>query len=355
MKRFNRFIFLSNFSRFLIEIFIPIILYKNNNSLNSIIIFLLVRSLFSLILLYPLYNFIVKVNIRVSLFLSIIPFILSYIFLYNYNLILLSLFCSISSHLYFISKNLLTYDNLGENKIGKFSCNIMINTTISSILGAFIGGYLLTCCKWNIVLSISVILFSISTFYSYNISIEKNKINYKEIFNKKNLNLKLFYAFEQFKFVTYSIFPLYIFIYVSNSFLNIGYFNLIVGIASLVCIKLFTNRLDKNNKDYLIGITLLFCGILIFKLEFLNLENFLIFALTEGIISKLYDTISISKTYILKNTPINILLFETYYSIGRVVILTISLFISDIKYLLYFLIIGIFLSSFLGTKKINLK
>lgn len=351
-KNFLYFIFISGFSKFLIEMFIPIILYKNNISLDNIILFLVTRSVFSLILLYPIYKLITKINIKSSLYLSIIPFILSYIYLINYNMILLSFFSALATHLYFISRNIIVYNNLkNDTKIINLPIKMVILITISNVTGVFIGSYLLEFLNWNYVLVISTILFIISIYYTYNINgLKEEKIDYKVIYDKTNKHLKTFYFFEQFKFALVTLFPLYIYINVNQTFTTIGYFSVLVGLTSIFCLKILNKDIDKNNKDYLLLFTLLFCGILILKLEITNLSTFLVIALLEGIVSRIYDTIAISKSYELEKKYNNILIFETYYNIGRIIIFLVCLNINNFKLLIYFLIVGLFTSSLIKKK-----
>lgn len=345
--KFSSFIFLSNFSRYIIEIFIPIILFKNNIEYKEILLFLFIRSLLSCILLYCVYYLIIKINIKFSLVLTLLFFILTYYFLYNYNFLFLSLFSALTNLLYFLIRNILIFHNKKTNKVVEFSGDIVILFNISSILGVFLGGYLLKIFSSNVVLIISSIIFLISICLAQNIPLlVKEKIPFKKIFSKSDSNLKKFYIFEQFKFVEVTLFPLYLFMNIDSSFTTIGYFNLIVGVASICCIKILSKDMDKKNKDYLFLISLLFSGILILKLEISNFITFLIIALLEGIVSKLYDTIALSKAYKLNNEISNILIFETYYNLGRLLIFGICLFILDFKLLIYFLIFGIFCSSF---------
>ena len=52
-SRFRLYVFLSTFARNLIEVFIPVILYKNGYSLREVIFYFLIANLFSALLSYP--------------------------------------------------------------------------------------------------------------------------------------------------------------------------------------------------------------------------------------------------------------------------------------------------------------
>ena len=53
-KKFGLYVFLSTFSRNLIEVFIPVILYKFGYSLKEVIYYYLLTNVFSLVLTYPI-------------------------------------------------------------------------------------------------------------------------------------------------------------------------------------------------------------------------------------------------------------------------------------------------------------
>ena len=63
-KNFNLYVFLSTFSRNLIEIFIPILLYKSGYGLKDVLYYYLIVSISRIILTYPSVKFANKKGIR---------------------------------------------------------------------------------------------------------------------------------------------------------------------------------------------------------------------------------------------------------------------------------------------------
>ena len=69
-KKFELYVFLSTFSRNLIEVFIPVILYKFGYELKEVILYFLISNVFSLILSYPLVLFSKKFNNKILTFIG---------------------------------------------------------------------------------------------------------------------------------------------------------------------------------------------------------------------------------------------------------------------------------------------
>ena len=80
-KKFNIYVFLSTFSRNLIEVFIPIILYKFGYSLKEVILYYLLVNIFLIFLSYPCILFAKKFSNRSLSLIGIMSFILVQILL----------------------------------------------------------------------------------------------------------------------------------------------------------------------------------------------------------------------------------------------------------------------------------
>ena len=82
-KKFSLYVFLSTFARNLIEVFIPIILYKYGYSLKEVILYYLFVNLFSLILSYPCFYLSNKYNNKILSIIGIISFVILQLLLNN--------------------------------------------------------------------------------------------------------------------------------------------------------------------------------------------------------------------------------------------------------------------------------
>ena len=75
-NKFNLYVFLSTFSRNLIEVFIPIILYKFGYSLKEVILYYLIVNLFIVLLVYPSIYIAKKYSNRLLALTGIFSFVL---------------------------------------------------------------------------------------------------------------------------------------------------------------------------------------------------------------------------------------------------------------------------------------
>ena len=73
-RKFSWYVFLSTFSRNLIEVFIPIILYKFGFPLKTVILYYLLVNLFSLLLSYPCVYISNKYNNKILAIIGIMAF-----------------------------------------------------------------------------------------------------------------------------------------------------------------------------------------------------------------------------------------------------------------------------------------
>ncbi|MBQ7410162.1 MAG: hypothetical protein IJW20_02130 [Clostridia bacterium] len=82
-KKFELYVFLSTFSRNLIEVFIPVILYEFGYTLKEVIFYFLISNIFSLILSYPCVIISRKYNNKILTIIGIIGFIGTQVLLMN--------------------------------------------------------------------------------------------------------------------------------------------------------------------------------------------------------------------------------------------------------------------------------
>ena len=342
-KKFGLYVFLSTFSRNLIEVFIPVILYKFGYSLKEVIFYYLLTNVFSLVLTYPIIYLSNRFNNKILSIIGIISFVLLQISLnfirhsYIY-LILLALFFALYRRGYWISRR---YYNLEVIKKDKISTTYSIISILNQI-------------SIRILTIIAIALFAISIIPLLLLNFEHEKNTYKlslkqTIKEVPTSDIYLFGSYELINVVKFLI-PLYLFIYVKNNYQTIGVVNLITNISIIIFTFMFGKKLDKSNKNYLIFAIILTTFIYVLKINTFGII-LLIVSFFEGIIIKMYE-LSISKNFYTLSKKFEYynynLLYEFTQNLFRSIVVFL-LFISNfnIKNMVYITLLFIFIGVFL--------
>lgn len=354
---YNIFLFLSNISRNIVEVFSFVYLYQKGYSIKDILLFFsiyyLIGVFISLITIY-LTKYIKR---KILLIISGLMYGLSFYYLSimntnYYNLVILSIILSISSFIYHTIRHYYAI-NLVHGSEDKKIASILISSYLPMIFSSILGGYITS--KYSIVVSsIIVIILSIISIIPL-IFISDNITNNKIIYNKINSNKLIFFILEQFKVIFLLLEPMYLYLYVKKSLNYVGIFNIFICLSSVIFLYYISHKININK--YFKYINILFCIVLIFKLNITNKYILLIIALLEGLGIKSFELTSNKNIYnINNNTNINSYLItcELIFCLVRSIIcLVFYLFIRSIKVMLYICLIFIFLISF--TKLSNKK
>jgi len=334
IKNYNLYIFISTFTRNIIDIYSVIYLYKKGISVNSII------AIYSLI--YFLGIFISTLSIKIGnligykyilIFSSIITSISFYTINNSTNLYLIALSLSLSMFTYHPIKHYYGIKLLDHKKeIGK----TLIFTYVAQLLSSYIA-------IKNIKLIYLVIISIIGLLPALLVKKDKrNKIIYPKKLPQKKLN---FFIFDQFKIIFLLLEPLYLYL-ISNDLSYVGIFNIILTLSSIICIYILTNKINVN-KNYKY-INILFTIVLLFKLNIKSQTLLLVLAFFEGIgikTNELVSTINLYDGNILNEGYI--IVSEKIFCATRAFLLSIIFLLSlNLKTALYLLIIGIFILSF---------
>lgn len=121
-----------------------------------------------------------------------------------------------------------------------------------------------------------------------------------------------------------------------------------MGISSCIFIYFFVRKVD--DKKYFKYLNILFCIILILKLNISNKYLVLIIALFEGLGIKIFEIVSSENIYSIKedtNIKGYLLIVEIIFCMIRSIMCLIGYFINDIKIILYLTIVLIFIISFI--------
>ncbi len=359
MKKFNLFVFFTMLAKFSVDLFLPVILYKLNYSINFILLFLLISYIFNIIIAIPITKIGQKYSFKYLLLISLIFFVLLYLavsFMKKSLLwfVIIVILNSLSNTMYYLSRH--NYASLALNKKNKsLGVGSILNVTIlASIIASLASSLLLEKISMKYVVIIVSITYFLGCLFIFKIKSPKPSTHDSilSVHKKLPLNYKIFYLLEQFKVLFFTLYPLYVYIYIQNTYTYIGILYLITGIASIIFIYFYTHK--NKNGDYLKTASILL-SILLF-LDMLNLNKYLILIIVflEGLFTRLYD-LSITKNMYAMQKSIEgssyFLYMEILYEIGRIVIISLVwMFKLKLKTILYICIIFILISGFINLK-----
>ena len=250
-KKFGVYVFLSTFSRNLIEVFIPVILYKYGYTLKEVLFYYLIVNAVSLILTYPFIYLSKKLNNKILSIIGIVAFVLVQISL-NYlthsiiYIFTIATFYAIYRRGYWISRRYFNLKIIENENISKTYSIISIINQIGVIISAYIGSLVLDYISLKLLTIISIIVFILSIIPLYKLKFkfeEKNeKLDLKRNINKiPKSNIYLFGSYELLNVVKFLI-PLYIIIYVKDKYQTIGIVNLITNFALILFTYLYGKK-----------------------------------------------------------------------------------------------------------------
>ena len=361
-KKFGIYVFFSTFSRNLIEVFIPVILYKYGFSLKEILLYYLLANVISLIISYPFVQISKKYSNKMLAILGIVAFVVLQISLnfitqsYKY-IFLIATFFAIYRRGYWISRRYYNLNVVQDKNIATTYSIISIINQLGIIFSAYLGSIILDYINLKLLTIFAILLFLASTIplflLDFKHEINNKKIQLLEIF--KNISKSDVYLFGSYELVNVIKFliPVYLFIYVKNTYQTIGIVNLITNLALIIFTYLFGKKLDKSKNDYLKISIILVILTYIFKVNSLG-YILLIVSFVEGITLKMYELSINKKFYTLsKNfeyTNYNLMYEITQNSFRSIVTLILYLSNFELKTMIYITLAFIFIGVFLNTK-----
>ena len=288
IKSYNIYMFISSFTRNIIDIYSVVLLYQKGFSINNIIgIYAITYFIGSLISTLS-----IKIGNRVGfkyvlIFSSIITSISFYIINYSLNPYLISIFLSLSIFTYHPIKHYYGINLLKQkDQIG----NTIVLTYIATILSSY---FAIKKIKAIYLIILSLISIVPTLFIKKE---PMKKITYPKSIPRSTLN---FFILDQTKIVFLLLQPLYLYI-LSNTISYVGIFNIVITISSIIYIYKFANK--KDIEKYYKLINILFTIILLLKLNIDNKNILLIIAFLEGIGVKTNELISTMNLYHIKKT-----------------------------------------------------
>ena len=364
-KKFNLYVFLSTFSRNLIEVFIPLILYKFGYSLKEVILYYLLVNVILIIFVYPCIYISKKYSNRVLSLIGIFSFIIVQILLNNlvYDMkyiFALSFFYSIYRLGYWLSRRFYNLKVIHKKDISNTYSLISIVNQLGLIISSYVGSLFLDFISIEVLTLISIALFLISILPLYKLDFdhEKNDEKIELIKTIKRIpfrNLYIFGAYESIN-VTKFLFTLYLFIYVKNNYQVVGIMNLLTNLATIIFAYFYGKKI--NEKENYVRLSIIFmCLVYFLKANSISYYLLVLIAFLEGIACKMYE-LSISKEFYSMSKKFEYynynLMYELVLSIFRTFVLLICyLFINDLKVMLYLSMGMILISSFMQFKPLR--
>lgn len=342
-KIYNIFLFLSTFTRNLVNIFSLVLLYKKGYTINNLLFFLFIMYLTGILVNY----FSLKIYYKVVLIISSIIYGISFIYLSTLNkglifLSILAILLAIGNYSYHTVRHFLAL-TMFKNEKQDTSIFIVINY-LSIILSSLVGMYLINRLSFDIT---SIIIFLLSIISIIPI-IKYPRININNSNRDKKLSISknkiVFNILEQFKVIFMELQPLFLFIYVNNSIYYVGIFSIITNIASLIVMYFISKKIIFKYFKYY---TLFLGLVLVLKLNIKSGYFLLFIAFLEGIFVKIYENVSLSNLYDYKdNCVTKYLLYEELIFFGSksLILLLYLLFNLNMYCIMYINIIGIIIS-----------
>ena len=363
-KKFELYVFLSTFSRNLIEVFIPVILYKYGYELKEVVLYFLLTNSFSLVLSYPLIKLSKKINNKILTLIGIVSFVivqimLAYIVNSIWYIISLAFIYAMYRRGYWISRRYYNLNVMEKEKIGTTFSIISIVNNLGVILASYIGAVMLDYLDVIAVTIISIVifLFSIIPLLFMKFKHEKDEIRFEVVKTLKEIpfrNLYLFGSYELLNVVKF-MFALYIFIYVKDTYTTVGFFTLITNLSVLVFSYLYGKKIDESKN-------LLKLSIVLVVLTYILKANstYIVLAIVsflEGIFTKMHE-ISISKEFYALSKKFEYNNYNLVYELIQNGFRTFSLLVIyllniDLKISIYWLLLIMFLGAFMNFKQID--
>ena len=369
-RRYNLFVFLSTFSRQLIELFIPIILYKAWFWIKDIVFYYFCISLFSFILAPIVIKLARKIRYNTILLLWIISFIvlqliIAHISISIWYLILVAFLFACYRRCYWITRRLYNLKVIHRTNIWISYTFISIINQLACMVATYIGAVLLDFVNIETLTCISILLFVISIYPISKIKTPKQKksdTKWDLIWTLKkidNSDKYIFGSYELLNFVRFLI-PLYLFIYVSNTYQIVWILQVFTWLATIIFSYLYGKKINKGNVNYLRLSIWLIVLVYVMKLNatwiLLAIVSFL-----EWFISKMNE-ISVNKEFIKLSKQFDYenynYAYEQTQNIFRLIVSAIMfLFMDDLKLMIYFILLVMAVAIILkfNNKQINIK
>lgn len=348
-KKFNIYVFLSTFARNLVELFIPIILYKFGYSVKEVLFYFFMMNVFSLFLSYPSTLFINKFGGKVFSVVGIVFFAILQILLGNLwkgtSYLLLIAFCfAMYRRGYWMPRRYYNLKIMHRDNISSSYSIITIINQLGIVISSYIGSLVLDFLSIDYLTVVAIILFLLSLLPLRFLEFEHKETDSKiEVFKTlKSIPKRDLFTFGMYEiwYIVKFLFPIYLFLYVKDTYQTVGLLTLVTNLATMVFAYFYGKKINKS-KNFLRLSIVLVCMVYLFKLNvtgaLLVLASFL-----EGVFCKMYE-ISVQKEFYTISRKFEYHSYNCVYDLNqnafRTIVTLIMILIGDLKMMIIF---GIF-------------
>lgn len=351
-KKFSLYVFLSTFARNLIEVFIPIILYKFGFPLKEVILYYLLTNVFSLILTYPCIYISNKYSNKALAIIGIISFgmlqlLLNCIQQSLLYIIILAFVFALYRRGYWISRRYYNLKVIKKENISSTYSLISIINHIGVVFSTYIGSLFLdfTTVKTLTVISLVIFLISLIPLYLFNFEQKEKDTKLEPLKTFKSIpksNIFLFGTYELINVIKF-LFAIYLFIYIKDNYQTIGILNIFTNIATIL-FAYFYGKIINKEKNFL---HLSICLIVLVYILKLNSTSFILIIISflEGIFNKMYE-ISIQKEFYLLSKSFEYQNYNFIYEITQnsfrsIIVAILYFFVDDLRNMIIIVLIFI--------------
>ena len=342
----NKYVFLSTFARTLIELFIGAILFNAGFSIKEVIFYYLFVNIFSFILAFPCIQIAKRSSNRILAIIGILAFItvqviLNYVVIAVWYLLVLSFLYALYRRAYWMSRRYYTFQVIDKNNTSKDYSLVSILNQLALLTASYAGSLILEHVSITVITIISILLLLVGLYCVYKMQYENEindtKINVLETFRITPVSSIITIGCYELQNVLTFLLPLYIIIYVKNTYTAVGIINLLAQLATILFLYVYGMLINKD-KNYL-KFSIIF--LLVFKALQVNTSGLVLFIITfiSGLGTKMYEQsfnkelLILSKNYEFHNFN---LLYECTQNMFRIITVGILyFFVSDVKVMIY--------------------
>ena len=346
----NKYVFLSTFARTLIELFIGTILFKAGFSIKEVIFYYLFVNIFSFILAFPCIQVAKRFSNKILAIIGIIAFItvqviLNYVTISVWYLLILSFLYALYRRAYWMSRRYYTFQVVDKNNTSKDYSFVSILNQLALLTASYAGSLLLEYVSITVITIISILLLLIGLYcvyrMQYEYEINNTKVNILETFRITPISSIITIGCYELQNVLTFLLPLYIVLYVKNTYTAVGIINLLAQLATIIFLYVYGMLINKD-KNYL-KFSIIF--LLVFKALQVNTFGVVLSIITfiSGLGTKMYEQsfnkelLILSKNYEFHNFN---LLYECTQNLFRIITVGILyFFVSDVKVMIYVVLI----------------